>query len=132
MKKVGDTSAGLPTDLTGLRAALIRLLGPVVTAINQAAEGRIWAHAYVAATNTAGIGTTVILVAPTGAMAQTLPDASDMVGSVVIVKRANATTHVVTVDAVSGDLDGAASDTLTTAWQSKGWYSDGSNYFRVI
>jgi hypothetical protein len=64
-------------------------------------------------------------------MAVTLPAVSKMVGKIVTVKRGNSTTHTVTISASAGNIDGAASTSLTSAYQSRRFFSDGSDYWLI-
>jgi hypothetical protein len=63
--------------------------------------------------------------------ARLLADAIERRERLLIVKRGNNTTHTVTIQPVSGTIDGAASVTLTTAWQRRMFMSDGTEYFEV-
>lgn len=100
-------------------------------AINQAAEGILFNHVTVTGTYTAGLADHVIYVVPTGVMTVTLPPASKMLGKLITVKRANTTTHVITINTQGGNIDGGASTSLTTSYQSRRFHSDGANYFLV-
>jgi predicted dinucleotide-binding enzyme len=113
------------------RARLEDVLRQHADALNQAAGGQLHNVVSVSASYAAGTADHIILVSPAGTLTVTLPAALDMLGKRVVVKRANNTTHVVTIDASSGTIDGAASVTLTTAWQRREVVSDGSNYFEV-
>lgn len=101
------------------------------TAINQAATGNLWRSVTVSAAYTAGTGDLVVYVSPSGAFTVTLPPAKDMVNKIVTVKRKNNTTHTITIGATSGNIDGSASTTLTSAYQAKRFHSDGSDYYTV-
>jgi hypothetical protein len=50
----------------------------------------------------------------------------------IIIKRNNNTTHTITVQSTSGTIDGAASVTMTTAWQIKELYSDGVGWVELL
>lgn len=100
-------------------------------AINQAARGLLQPFVNVSGTYSAGAADIVIYVSPSGICTITLPPPSVTKGSIRWVKRANNTTHTVTIQAASGNIDGAASTSLTTAYQSRAFHSDGSNYFLV-
>lgn len=101
------------------------------TALNQAAEGRLWVLVSVTGTYSAGDNDGIICVAPTGTCAITLPTASAAINRRIVVKRTNNTTHTITVSGSTGNIDGAASVTLTTAYQAREFFSDGSNYWTV-
>ncbi|MGL4559843.1 MAG: hypothetical protein ACRCV5_20290 [Afipia sp.] len=109
----------------------LQLVRQMCEAINQAALGILQPSVAVTGTYTAGLGDLVVLIAPSGTCTITLPAASQTTGSIRRVKRSNNTTHVVTIQAAAGNIDGAASTSLTTAYQSRAFYSDGSNYWLV-
>lgn len=110
---------------------LLELLRDFAQAINQAAQGFLYRSVTVSAAYTAGTGDLVIYVAPAGTFTVTLPAAKDMLDKVVTVKRKNGTTHTITIQSSSGNIDGAASITLTTAYQARSFHSDGANYYTV-
>lgn len=99
--------------------------------INQAARGELWPFVSVSASYSAGPSDLVIYVVPAGTLTITLPPPSSTKERILRVKRANNTTHVVTIQPSSGQIDGAASTTLTTAYQAKSFHSDGSNYWSL-
>ena len=99
--------------------------------INQAASGNLFPSVSVATTYSAGSGDLVIYVVPSGTFTVTLPLARDMQNKKVTVKRANNTTHTITIQGASGNIDGAASVTLTTAYQARTFHSDGTNYWGI-
>lgn len=109
----------------------VELAREFAEAINQAASGVLWPSVAVTGSYTAGTGDLVILVAPSGTCAITLPPAKDTTNTIRRVKRSNNTTHTITVQTGGGNIDGAASVTLTTAYQSRAFFSDGSNYWTV-
>lgn len=111
--------------------ATLALLREYSEACNQAATGLLHPFVAVTGTYTAGLGDIVIHVAPTGACTITLPPPADTVGSIRWVKRTNNTVHTVTIQPASGNVDGAASVTLTAAYQARAFHSDGSNYWTV-
>lgn len=103
-------------------------------AVNQAARGLL--HPFVSVTGdySAGVGEIVILVAPSGACTINLPPPADTKGSIRWVKRSNNTTHTVTIKSPTGNIDGTAGSTgvtLTTAYQSRAFHSDGVTYWEV-
>lgn len=101
------------------------------TSINQAADGRLWLSVPITTTYSSGENDHVILCSPGAIFTLTLPDVKDMKGKRVVVKRANNTTHTITVGTTAGNIDGAATVTLTTAYQSREFYSDGVNYHLI-
>ena len=101
------------------------------TSINQAADGRLWLSVAITTTYSAGENDHVILCAPTAPFTLTLQDAKNMKNKRIVVKRSNNTTHTITVGTTAGNIDGAATVTLTTAYQSREFFSDGSNYWEI-
>lgn len=130
MNKV-DVDPKLPVDDKTLRIRLQDFLKRFATSINQAADLRLFQFRAITGTESTGENDHVILIAPSGTATVTLPAASSMVFKRVVVKRTNNTTHTITVQASAGNIDGSASVTLTTAYQSREFYSDGSNYWLV-
>lgn len=128
MRRVYST-VSLPDDDRQLRVRLTEYLREISEAINQAAGGRLRDFVDVTGTYAAGIADLVIQVAPSGTCTITLPAASDTKGVIYTVKRTNNTTHTITVAGSTGNIDGAASVTLTTAYQVRHFYSDGTNYW---
>lgn len=109
----------------------VETLRQYAEAINQAATGDLWPFVSVSAAYSAGPSDLVIYVVPAGTFTVTLPSARDMRGKMVYVKRANNTTHTITIQASSGNIDAAASTTLTTAYQVRSFHSDGANYWSM-
>ena len=107
------------------------ILREYAVSINQGADGRLFRTTSVTGAYTASDNDHVILVAPSGTCTITLPAANQMSEKRILVKRSNNTTHAITIQASSGTIDGAASVTLTTAWQRREFLSDGTNYFEV-
>lgn len=113
------------------KAALLKLVREYSDSINQAADHRLSEFVSVTGTYTAGENDHVILVAPTGTCTITLPAVSVMRNKRIVVKRTNNTTHVVTIQSSSGNIDDAASVTLTTAHQSREFFSDGADWHTI-
>jgi hypothetical protein len=111
--------------------ALLRLLREYSDAINQAADHRLSEFVAITGTYTAGENDHVILCSPSGAFTLTLPAASVMRNKRIVVKRANNTTHTITVQSTSGTIDEAASVTLTTAFQAREFFSDGAEWHLI-
>lgn len=121
------------TGLTG-RAYELRLqdlLRDHASSINQGADGRLFTIRTLTGTGSSAVNELFVIVKPSGTMTLTIPSARDMLGKLLIVKRGNNTTHTVTVQSSSGTIDGAASVTLTTAWQRRMLMSDGTEFFEV-
>ena len=112
-----------------LSASLLDRFREYSVALNQCADHRLSEFVQVVANYTAGQNDHVIECAPSGAMTVTLPAASVMRNKRIVIKRTNNTTHTVTIQSSSGNIDGAASVTLTTAHQSREVFSDGANWW---
>ena len=112
-----------------LSASLLDRFREYSVALNQCAEHRLSEFVSVTGTYTAGENDHVIECAPSGAMTVTLPAASVMRNKRIVIKRTNNTTHTVTIQSSSGNIDGSASVTLTTAHQSREVFSDGANWW---
>ena len=109
----------------------VETLRQYAEAINQAATGDLWPFVSVSAAYSAGPSDLVIYVVPAGTFTVTLPSARDMRGKMIYVKRANNTTHTITVQSTSGNIDDAASVTLTTAHQAREFFSDGAEWHLI-
>lgn len=110
---------------------LLKHLGDHAQAINDAADGRLGVDVAVTGTYAAAVGELMIFVSPAAPCTETLPNVRDTKNMMVRVKRANNTTHTITVNTVAGNIDGAASVTLTTAYQCRTFYSDGTAYHLI-
>ena len=115
----------------GWHAGLLRLLREYADSINQAADLRLWEFVSTAAAYTSGTNDHVIIVKPTGTFTVTIPAASVMRNKRIVVKRGNNTTHTITIQSSSGNIDDAASITLTTAHQAREFLSDGAAWWTV-
>lgn len=111
--------------------ALLRLLREYSEAINQAADHRLSEFVSISAAYTAGENDHVILCVPAGIFTVTIPAASVMRNKRVVIKRANNTTHVITIQSTSGNIDEAASTTLTAAYEAKELFSDGAGWWTI-
>ncbi len=109
----------------------LQTLREFAEAINQAAAGDLYPFVQATGSYSAGPSDSVIYIAPSGTCQITLPAASEVKGRMYYVKRSNNTTHTVTIAATGGNIDGAASTTLTTAYQVKRFASDGANYWSM-
>lgn len=121
MKRLTTVVSGAPDS-----RSLVEYLRQIFSALNQAADGRLREFVDVTGTYTAGENDHVVQVAPSGTCTVTLPAPSGMRNKTVTVKRTNGTAHTITVQSASGNIDGSASVTLTSAWQVRHFYSDGS------
>ena len=111
------------------RLQLWQVLRELGESINDGSDGKFHKHVSKTGTYSASVNDHTIFVAPSGTCTITLPAPAEMIGKEVVVKRSNNTTHVVTIQGASGTVDGAASVTLTTAWQVRRFRTDGSNWF---
>jgi hypothetical protein len=121
----------LSDDEKTFKIRLYDYLRQFAVSINQAANLQLWQFVAVTSAYSSGDNDHVILVSPAGAMAVTLPAASSMRNKKITVKRANNTTHIITVSSTSGLIDTAASVTLTTAYQYRTFFSDGAAYWEM-
>lgn len=108
---------------------LIEIVRDVSEAVALAASGNLINSKRVTGTYTLAPGETYIGVTPSGACTITLPAAKLTKDVPIIVARENNTTHTITVAGASGNINGAANITLTTAYQVRRFVSDGANYF---
>lgn len=113
-----------------LRRQLQDILSEHAEALGQAADERLWEFVAVTGTYTAGENDHVLMCTG-GPYTVTIPAASVMRNKRQIVKRADNGTSTLTVAATSGNIDGAASVTLTTAYQSLELFSDGAGWWLV-
>jgi hypothetical protein len=102
------------------------LAASITDLINRAAAGELRESVATSGDYVALETDCVIEVTPSAPCTVTLPLASAMRGRTVTVKRMNNTTHTITVQPSSGTIDGAASMTLTTSFQKRHFFSDGS------
>ena len=122
----------LPRDMgENWRLEVLRLLREYSDAINQAADHRLSEFVSITGAYTSGENDHVILCAPSAPFILTIPAASVMRNKRVVVKRTNNTTHVVTIQSTSGNIDDAASVTLTTAYQPRELFSDGADWHLI-
>ncbi len=110
---------------------LLDILRRFAAVINGLNEGRAWPYQTVTAAYTSGVNELVLLCAPGAPFTLVLPDVKDMQNKVVVVKRTNNTTHTITVDPAAGNIDDAATVTLTTAYQCRRFFSDGVDYHEI-
>lgn len=67
-----------------------------------------------------------------GSVTITLPDATTVTPDTIFtIKRTTAGANTLTVNAESGNIDGAASQTINTQYASYSYISDGSNYWII-
>lgn len=99
-------------------------------ALNQAAALNLFKSVSTAAAYTSGLNDHIIKCTA-GPYTVTIPSASSMVGKKVTVKRADSGTSTLTIQSASGNIDGSATVTLTTAYQARTLYSDGSAWHLI-
>lgn len=128
MKRV-DPTPWLPTEWGQAQQTIARLIQDFATALNQAAAGALRPHVSATTSYSSGKGDLVIQCAPSAPMAVVLPPASDMKEVTVTVKRVNGTAHTITVSSSAGNIDGAATVTLTLAYQVRHIYCDGTDWW---
>ena len=128
--------AGLPvqrreffgTTLEGLKNELSLYLLDIIDAIERPDE-----IVTVTADHTVGLPESTILVDPAGgAITISLPDAAQAAGRIYRVVRIVTVTTAITVDPLTGDVNGGATFTLGTAlFDHAAFVSDGVDYFTV-
>lgn len=128
MKRV-DTFISLPADSEQMRQYLTQRLRDHAQALQQAADGRLLEFVDVTGAYTSGDNDHVIQCAPSAPFTLTIPAPANMRNKRITVKRTNNTTHTITVQPASGTIDGVSSTTLTTAYQAKHFFSDGSAWY---
>lgn len=119
----------LPAVLDRMRLRLIDYLRDLVESVNALVTRVDPTIVNVTGTYAARDGDRVIQVAPSGICTITPPLAIKVPGQWLTIKRTNNTTHVITVQPASGTIDGAASVTLTTAYQARLLFSDGVQWW---
>jgi hypothetical protein len=131
MNNVNPSPTLPPVSAPGFLVSLLDILRRIAAVLNGLNEGRAWPYQTVTTTYTSGLNELVLLCSPAAPFTLSIPDVKDMQYKIVIVKRANNTVHTITVDPVAGNIDGAATSTLTLAYQCRRFYSDGVNYHEV-
>lgn len=121
-----------PVDDHRFKLQLLDTLREHAAALTATYNQQLWQIVTITATYSAGLNDHIILVNPAAATTVTLPAASDMINKRVVVKRIVASTaNGITIQSSSGNLDGAASTTLNSAYLAKEFVSDGSNWWTV-
>lgn len=115
----------------GFLVKLLDLLRRLSANVNNFVDGRQLQFVSITAAYTASENDHVIFVAPSAPMGIALPAASTMVGKMIIIKRTNTTTHTITLTPASGNIETAATATLTTSLQRRAYYSDGVAYWEI-
>jgi hypothetical protein len=121
----------LPLNIdNSFRLKLADYLGEFARSINQAANLVLWKTVAVSTAYTAGVNDHIIRCT-SGPYTVTIPSASSMNGKRIVIKRADSGTSTLTISSASGNIDGAGSTSLTTAWQSRELFSDGTQWLLV-
>jgi len=121
-----------PEDARALSQVLGRVYARLAAAINLLSDGLVCEVTSKSADYSASAGDWLIKMdATSGNLAVTLLAASDVMGKRYIVKKTDATANTVTVSAVSGNIDGAATSVISAARGSIEVVSDGSNYWVI-
>lgn len=113
-------------------ADLYAVLRSFAQAINRYADGYLSSVVSVSANYTCAINDGIVMVTTGGTgKTITLPAASQTKEKVIIVVKCDTAAATVTVNTASGNINGAASTTITGSYGVKQFASDGSNYFVV-
>lgn len=121
----------LPLNIdNSFRLKLADYLSEFARSINQAANLVLWKTVAVSTAYTAGVNDHIIRCT-NGPYTVTIPSASSMNGKRIVIKRADSGTSTLTISSASGNIDGAGSTSLTTAWQSRELFSDGTQWLLV-
>jgi hypothetical protein len=120
-----------PVSAPGFLVSLLDYLRRIAAVLNGLNEGRAWPFVAITGTHTSGDNELVILCAPAAPCTVAIPDAKSTQNKMVFVKRTNNTVHTITVDPVAGNIDGAPTSTLTSAYQVRRFFSDGTNYHEM-
>ena len=127
-----DLEPRLPMDGSKLTTRLYEVLRLVAQANNRRADGFIASGVSQSATYTMQQGESVVFMsAAGGARTVNIPSAAEAAGKFIAVRKTEGGASNVTVQAASGNINGAASATLTAAAPSILLVSDGTNYFSV-
>ena len=122
--RITFTQQGL-SDLYGL----LRSFGQ---AINRLADGYLSSVVSVSSNYTCAINDGIVMVTTGGTgKTITLPDASKAKEKVITVMKCDTAAATITVQAASGNINGAASVNVTGSYGVKQFASDGSDYFVV-
>lgn len=109
---------------SALNYKLTQIVQNVTYTLNQMSDGYLYPSTSVTGTYNYNVGDTVVFC--NGTFTTTLPSPSVCKGKLFIVK--NTGVGTITVVGITGNIDGAASTTLTTM-QSKMFASDGVDYW---
>lgn len=76
-------------------------------------------------------GNTYLIDTTAGSVTVTLPDPSTVVGRTFIIKRITGGGNTLTIQGTSGNIDGAASVSISVQYNSLTFKSDGTNYWLI-
>lgn len=110
--------------------AFTAMMRDIEQSINRAADAYLFRVVSTAVDYTAHVGDSLILVTADGKTV-TLPSATQCKEKRFTVKNAGGAVTATTVQALSGNIDGAASYTTTNAYESIDVVSDGTNYWVI-
>lgn len=83
----------------------------------------------ITATSTLGEGDTFVIFKAAGTATITLPAPGRMTGKRITIQRGDSNTGTITIAPASGNINGGASVTMTTAYQRREIVSDGVDYW---
>lgn len=110
----------------GADARMYEVLREHAQAINAAS---ILTPKQITATATLGEGDTFIVFKAAGTATITLPAPGRMTGIRILIQRGDSNTGTITISPTSGNINGGASVTMTTAYQRREIVSDGVDYW---
>jgi len=111
----------LRVGIAGVTASSLVVNGPIATAL---------ATKTTAYTLTA-TDSVILADATAAAFTVTLPSAVGIAGRQYTIKKVDSSANAVTIASAAGNIDGAATKTLSAQWQAARVVSDGANWFVV-
>lgn len=113
-------------------AAILSVMRQLQVTTNQLIDGYVHTTTAVSLSYTASLNDSIIVADPTsGSVTITLPRADEAKGKRFTVKKKDSGANTVTVQANSGNIDGAASQVISAPYASWDFVSDGTNYWIV-
>lgn len=110
----------------GADARLVDVLREHAQAINTAT---LLTPRQITATTTLGEGDQFVIFKAAGTATITLPAPARMTGKRITIQRGDSNTGTITIAPASGNINGGASVTMTTAYQRREIVSDGVSYW---
>jgi hypothetical protein len=110
----------------GADARLVEVLREQAQAINTAT---LLTPKQITATATLGEGDQFVIFKAAGTATITLPAPARMTGKRITIQRGDSNTGTITIAPASGNINGGASVTMTTAYQRREIVSDGVDYW---